>query len=186
MKHFISAAAEKYVHLYNIFSDISRAFENHLSCKPGLSRWVDAIRNWNLRGLEGWRCEDRVSFHSLKGHQNAIVLSLENITSETIRDNCVLATLRFAVVTEWRLCVNSSDDGLTLYGPSKSTPPIDYITAFPGRKMSATCMYIFLKKYRSFNRSCRVSVIDGVVYRTYIAYTRNLINSSHRFHRLTF
>lgn len=66
--------------------------------------------------------EDRVSFHSLKGHRNAIVLSLENITGETIRDNCVLVTLRFAVVTEWRLCVNSSGDGPTLYGQSKSCP----------------------------------------------------------------
>lgn len=80
--------AKKYVHLYNVFSGISRTFENHCSANPvyrgGSMRFeTETFAVYRDGG------EDRVSFHLLKGHQNAIVLSLENITGETIRDNCV-------------------------------------------------------------------------------------------------
>lgn len=72
----------------------ARAFENH--CLVNLyaaGRCDSKLKPSRSIGMEVRT--DRVSFHSLKGHRNAIVLSLENITGETIRDACVLVT-RFA------------------------------------------------------------------------------------------
>lgn len=72
----------------------ARAFENHCPVNLYVAGRCDSKLkpSWSI-GTEVRT--DRVSFHSLKDHRNAIVLSLENITGETIRDACVLLT-RFA------------------------------------------------------------------------------------------
>lgn len=91
--------------------------------------------------------EDRVSFHSLKGHRNAIVLSLENITGETIRDGCVLA-IRIASNGMTPLCKLESQR-------SDVVRPIEECLANRLRNVpekGSTCTSQFSKERRSFNR----------------------------------
>lgn len=151
-----------YIRFYNVSSNIYIAYihararvENHCPVTPV---YGGGSMRFETETLAVYRDggEDRVSFHSLKGHRNAIVLSLENITGETIRDGCVLA-IRFASNGMTPLCKLEwqRSDVVRLIEECLANRLRNGRAQKTGSSQN-TCTSKFLKERRSFNRSCRI------------------------------